>query len=101
VGEPKQREDEHHRGADEGADCGDPGDYANGAEGVGVQQQAAQGLRLEHRLDRSCQFGVGRGGLCLGAELGVGQAAADPLEVDRNEVVGVGLSFIANQKPPD
>ena len=37
MGEAKQRENEHHRGADEGADRGDPGDYANGAEGVGVQ----------------------------------------------------------------
>ena len=51
VGEAEQREDEHHRGADEGADRGDRGDYANGAEGLGVQQQAAQGLTLEYRLE--------------------------------------------------
>jgi hypothetical protein len=30
VGEAKQREDEHHGGADEGADRGDAGDHAHG-----------------------------------------------------------------------
>ena len=65
VGEAEQREDEHDRGADEGADRGDPGDHAHSAEGVGVEQQAAQGLTLEHRLDRSCQLGVCGGALAL------------------------------------
>jgi hypothetical protein len=97
VGEAKDREDEHHSGADEGRDRRDAGDRGYGAEGVGVEQQAAQGLTLKHCGDRCCQRGVGGCSFCLGAELGIGLAAADRLEVNRDEVVGVGLGLLTGE----
>src|ERR1035437_4180258 len=93
VGEAQQREQEHDRGADECADPGDAGDPTHGAEGVGVEQQTAQGLTLEHCRDLPRQLGVVGGGLGLGAELGVGQAPADLLEMHSDEVVGIGLGL--------
>ena len=64
-------------------------------EGVGVEQQTAQGLALERRGDLGRQRGVLglRDGLCR--QLGVGLAAAGGLEVIGDEVVGVDLGLSA------
>ena len=108
-------QDGHHAGGDEGADGGDAGDHADRRPGVGRQQQAAQGLALEQAV-ALCADDVGVGlqvvdlGLGLagvdrrgdvglgcalrGAEVGVGGAVGDPVEVAVDEA-GVGLGLAA------
>ena len=44
---------QHNGGGDEGGDRGDAGDHAHGPEGVGVEQQTAQGLTLEQLAARA------------------------------------------------
>ena len=110
-------EDEHHGGGDEGDGGGDSGDPSDGRPGEGGQQQAAQGFAAEQRValagdlvDGALQFGdrgvvfagflgggEGGAGFALGsAELGVGGAVGDPLEVAVDEA-GVGLGFVAGR----
>ena len=65
VDEAEAAEDKHDGGGDERGDRGDAGDGAHGAEGVGVEQQAAQGLALEDGGDLAGERGVSRAGLWL------------------------------------
>ena len=53
-------EQQHDGGGDERGDRGDAGDHAHGPEGVGVEQQTAQGLTLERRGDLGRQRGQHR-----------------------------------------
>src|ERR1019366_8765309 len=82
----------------EGPDRSDTSDHAYGAEGISVEQQAAQGLTFEHRVNRCRQLGIGGGGLCLCAALGGGKGAADRLEVHRDEVICVRLGLGTGEK---
>jgi hypothetical protein len=92
VHQAQATEYQHDGGGDEGGDRGDAGDHAHGPEGVGVEQQTAQGLTLEQRGNLGRQGGVLglRDGLCR--QLRVGLAVADRLEVIGDEVVGVDLA---------
>ena len=55
---PRIDEHEQRDGRDERGDRGVEGDLAHGPEGVGVQQQAAQGLTLEDGRHRAGQLRV-------------------------------------------
>jgi hypothetical protein len=93
VHEAEAAEDERDGCGDERGDRGDPGDRAHGAEGVGVQQEAAERLTLEGELDQALGLGVVRVGASSRAELRVGPAAGRLVEVDLDVVVGVGLGL--------
>ncbi len=107
-------EDEHDGCGDEGDGGGDPGDPSDRRPGEGRQQQATQCFAAEQRVtlsgdlvDGALQFGdrgvvftgflgggEGGAGFALGAaQLGVGGAVGDPLEVSVDEA-GVGLGFV-------
>jgi hypothetical protein len=93
VRQAQAAEYQHDGGGDEGGDRGDAGDHAHGPEGVGVEQQTAQGLALEHCVGLGCHGGVRGLGDGLGRQLRVGLAAAGRLEVIGDEVVGVDLGL--------
>jgi hypothetical protein len=57
VDEAEPAEDQHNRCGNECRDRGDVGDRANGSEGVGVEQQAAQRLAFEYRGDGAGELG--------------------------------------------
>ena len=80
----------------ERADRGDPGDSAHRAECVGVEQQTAQGLALEHLA--TCVASLVLSAWALGGELRVGLAAADRLEVIGDEVIGVDVGLGAGRQ---
>jgi hypothetical protein len=79
--------------ADERGDRGDTGDGAHGAEGVSVQKKPAQ------RLTLNIVFTVAASLVSVGlawawaAELRVGLAAADLVQVHGDEVIGVDLGL--------
>src|SRR6185437_16906150 len=89
VGQAQAGQYQHDQCGDECGDGGYYGDGAHGAEGVGVEQQAAQGLAAEDGLDLGGERGVLGLGQRQRRQLGVGLAAADGLEVVGDEVVGV------------
>jgi NAD(P)-dependent dehydrogenase (short-subunit alcohol dehydrogenase family) len=93
VQEAEQCEHEHRGGSGEGGPGGIHRDGAHGAEGVGVQQEAAEGLTLEGELDQALGLGVVRVGPRSRAELRVRPASGRLVEVDLDVVVGVGLGL--------
>jgi hypothetical protein len=93
VPEPEEGQQAHCGGSDEAGPRGIHGDLSHGAEGVGVEQQAAQRLTLEGQVDQAGRLLVVRVRPSSVAQLGVGLAASGLFEVHLDEVVGVGLGL--------
>jgi hypothetical protein len=102
VPEAEEPEDEEHERASKGRVGGIHGDDAHRSEGVGVEQEAAQGRTHEERLSQVAELGDGsrvgiRSGLELlelARDLGVGLAARGLVHVNEDVVVGVGLGLL-------
>ena len=90
VQEPEDGQDQECDAPDERRDGGVQRDLPDLPERVSVQQLPAQRGALENGIYLRFQLGVARVGQGFGRELGVRLAAADLLQVDRDEMVGAG-----------
>ena len=105
VHHPGPGQHQEHPGTDEGGDRRVAGDLAHGAERVGVEQQAAQGVAHEERLAQLAELGelVGVGVLVLrhadvlARHVLVGAVAAGGVHVHEDVVVGVRLGLVAGE----
>ena len=84
---------EHREGRDGKADGCVAGDRADLAPAVGVEQHAAKRGALEDGRHFTSELGVGGISLRGGAQLRVGLATTDLVEMDGDEVVGVDLGL--------
>jgi hypothetical protein len=74
------------------------GELADLAPAVGVQQHAAERRALEDGRDFIGELGVGGSGLCGGAELRIGLAAGDLIEMNVDEAVGIDLGLLTGEE---
>src|SRR4029078_3919232 len=97
-GEAEQGGQQGQAAEAEGGQRGDVGDLGDLPPAVRVQQDGPQVLALEHGGDFAGQLGVVRLGQGGGRQLGVGLAAGHVGDVHGDEVVSVGLGFLAREQ---
>ena len=98
VPEPEADEDCHQPGEDERGDRGPEGDDPEDREAVGLEQEPAERGAAEHCLHLGSECCVGRLRHRCGADLRVDAGVRHLTQVDRDEVVRVGLCLWSGEK---